>query len=312
MKRTMHGVVLLAFAQLWACGPGASPREAAAAESPPPTLEGAWHVTQISHESGPDAGEHTVDVQPAIHIFAKTHYAVTGVTGFAARAYIGQDASLAEQGQAFAAFHGNAGTYTVSGDTLTLLHQVDIDPANMAAGKTTTYDLSWSDGKAVLSTTTPDRGLVQTELTRLQDDALTVSAEAARLRGVWRRAEMVIDSGEDMGAHVDDMQPGFYIFAPPYFAGNYVTSFAPRPELGERPADAEVGRVYGAFASFAGTYKVEDNVLVFRPLVAKNPSNMRGRPFQSIKTEWAGDDVWLIYTREDGRENRVRLTRIED
>ena len=56
-----------------------------------------------------------------------------------------------------------------------------------------------------------------------------------------------------------------------------------------------------------GTYTLDDSTLVFRPLVSMNPNNMRGRPFQSIRTEWAGDDIWLIYTGAEGVQNRCLL-----
>ena len=69
---------------------------------------------------------------------------------------------------------------------------------------------------------------------------------------------------------------------------------------------------FAPFASFAGTYTLTDHELIFRPLVTMNPNNMRGRPFQSIRTQWEGEDVWLIYTGVDGTQNRVRLTRVTE
>jgi hypothetical protein len=289
-----------------------SPREATAAEHSPPALEGVWHVTWINVASGPDAGPHTVDVQPAVYIFAKTHYAITAVNGFEARPYLSEKPTDAENGRAFAPFTGGAGTYTSDAGKLTLTPQVSKDPADMADGTTRVYELSWVDDKVLLVETTPESGQVRTELSRLAGDLLTVSPEAQRLQGVWRRAEMVVGAGADKGTHVDDMQPGYYIFSPPYFAGNFVSGFAPRPLLSEKPTDEEFGKVFAPFASFAGTYTVDDDVLTFRPLVTMNPNNMRGRPFQPIRTEWAGEDVWFIYTSLDGRQNRVRLIRVPD
>jgi hypothetical protein len=312
MKPATQGVILLAFAALSACGPKPETREMAA--QPPPGLEGAWHVTWISIESGPNAGSHTVDVQPAIYLFSKSHYAITAVNGFEARPYLGREPTNEENGRAFTPFTGSTGTYQSTTGALTLTEQVAKDPADMAGGKTHDFNLEWVDGKVLLIATTPETGQVRTELTRLPSDAdlLPVSPESRRLKGVWRRAEMTIDAGEDKGRHVEDMQPGYYVFDPPYFAGNFVSAFAPRPLLGKKPTDADRGKAFAPFVSFAGTYTLSDNVLVFRPLVTQNPNNMRGLPFQSIKTEWAGEDVWLIYTSREGRQNRVRLARVED
>jgi hypothetical protein len=313
MNLKMLAVILLASPPLWACSPGTSSREAAAAERPPPVLEGAWRRIRVDVETGPNAGAHDVDTQPGIYIFSKTHYAITAVDGFAARPYVSENPTDEESGRAFAPFTGSTGAYASDTDKLTLTPQVTKNPADMVGGKTVDYDLTWVDDTVWLTETTPEGGSVRTQLARLSDDRLKVSPAAARLKGVWRRAEMIVGAGEEKGRHVDDMQPGYYIFSPPTFAGNFVSAFAPRPLLGEAPTDADLGKAFTPFASFAGTYTVDDkDVLVLHPLVTMNPNNMRGRPYQSIKTEWAGEDVWFIYTGVDGIQNRVRLTRVPD
>jgi len=257
-------------------------------------------------------GRHTVDVQPNMLVFSKTHYAVTAVTGFEARPYLSEKPTDEENGRAFAPFIGATGTYTSTGNTITVTPQVTKDPAGMINPVPVSRELSWDQGRLWLISTTPEEGNVRTELTRLANDVATVSPEAERLRGVWRRVEMIVGAKENAGRHLDDMQPGYYIFAPPYFAGNFVSAFAPRPLLGPKPTEAEMGKAFEPFASFSGTYTITDGELVFRPLVTMNPSNMRGRPFRSIRTQWAGDDIWLIYTGLDGTQNRVRLTRVPD
>jgi hypothetical protein len=312
MNQKMLAVVLLMGPSLWACSPGASPRDAAAAEPPPQVLEGAWRRTRVDIESGPNAGMHSVDAQPGIYIFSKSHYAITAVDGFAARPYLGDKPTDEEAGRVFAPFTGSTGTYASDTGKLTLTPQVTKDPADMVAGTTVAFNLTWGDGGVWLTETTPEGGSVSTELARLEEDPSKVSPEALRLKGVWRRAEIIVGAGDDKGTHVADMQPGYYIFSPPSFAGNFISAFASRPLLSAKPTDEERGKIFTPFASFAGTYTVNDGVLVFRPLVTMNPNNMRGRPFQSIKTEWAGEDVWLIYTGADGTQNRVRLTRVPD
>lgn len=310
MKHTNPVLAVLACLSLWACSP--APRVAAAAERAPATLEGAWHATRVDVDYGRDIGTHTVDVQPAIYVFSKSHFAITAVDGFEARAYLSEKPTDEELGRAFTPFSGSTGTYVSTPDKLTLTAQVTKNPADMVAPAPVDYELQWVDERVWLVATTPDDGRVRTELTRLTDDNLKVSPDAEKLRGVWRRAEMIVGAREDSGRHVDDMQPGYYIFAPPYFAGNFVSAFAPRPPPGENASEADRGRAFAPFASFAGTYSLMDNTLVFHPLVTMNPNNMRGRPFQSIRTQWAGEDIWLIYTGVDGTQNRVRLTRVAD
>jgi hypothetical protein len=311
MKRSKLAVILLACPVLWACSPGNSSREAAAAERQP-TLTGVWHATRIHIESGPNAGTHTVDVQPAMYLFSKSHYAITAVNGFQARAYLSDEPTEEEQGVAFSSFTGSAGAYASDPSKLTLTPQVSKDPGDMIVPQPAGYELQWAEDKVLLSTAAPDGGAITTELTRLTDNTLKVSPEAQRLKGVWRRAEMIVGAGPNAGPHLDDMQPGFYIFDPPFFSGNFVTAYAPRLALGENATDADRGKAFAPFASFAGTYTVEEDELVFRPLVTMNPNNMRGRPFQPIRIEWAVPDVWFVYTGANGIQNRVRLTPITD
>jgi hypothetical protein len=311
MKHSKLAVVLLAGPALLACSPGAS-KQAAAGQHSPPTLAGVWHTTRIHVESGPNAGRHTVDVQPAMFILSKRHYAITAVNGFQARAYLSDEPSEEEQGAAFTPFTGSVGTYTSDGSKLTLTPLVSKDPGDMIVPQPIDYEVMLAEDKVLVSTTTPEAGTITTELSRLVDDALTVSPQAQRLKGVWRRTEMIVGAGPNAGPHLDDMQPGYYIFDPPFFSGNFVSGFAPRLALGENATDADRGKAFAAFASFAGAYTVDEDTLVFRPLVTMNPNNMRGRPFQPIKIEWADPDVWFIYTGADGVQNRVRLTPVED
>ncbi len=313
MNRTIAVLLLVVGLPLAACGPADSIRTADAAERPPPTLEGVWQRAEIVHETGPQAGRHTVDVQPSLYVFGKMHYAITAVDGFASRANLSEEPSIEEEGRAYAPFTGNSGTYSNADGKLTLARLAAKDPLNMVGGNTLQYDVSWVGEDLWLTRATPESGVVKTRFSRLPEDETKVTPESQRLQGVWRRAEMVVGSGPDAGTHVADMQPGYYIFTPTHFAANYVSSFAPRPLLSEAPTDTERGGVFGAFTSFGGTYTVDDkNVLILVPIVTKNPNNMRGRPFQSIQIEWAGSDVWFIYTGADGTQNRTRLTPVAD
>src|SRR5262245_36582836 len=142
MKPATQGVILFALVTLAACGPKpATP--ATTAEPPARELQGAWHVTWINVESGPTAGSHTVDVQPAIYIFSGRHYAITAVNGFEARSYLPPKPTDEDNGRAFAPFTGSAGTYESNDDGLSLIEQVSKDPTDMASARTHDFDLEW-------------------------------------------------------------------------------------------------------------------------------------------------------------------------
>jgi hypothetical protein len=147
----------------------------------------------------------------------------------------------------------------------------------------------------------------------VDDDVRLATPDARRLAGVWKRAEMVVGAGPDAGTHIDDAQPGYYIFTPRSFVGNYVSAFAPREPLPPRADDEAWGRNYTSFVSFGGTFTLREGVLVLRATASQNPNNMQGRPFQSIDVTWEGEDtVWFVYTNSAGIQNRTRLVRVAD
>ncbi len=309
MNRSIVILATSAGLLLAACAPDSS-RSADAAEIPH-VIEGVWTRAEVVIESGPHAGPHTIDVQPSIYVFSKSNYGYAAVEGFTPRPLLAEKPSVEEQGRAFAAFSGSSGTYASSGNSVTLTPAVATDPSGMT-GAPVTYDTSWVGGDLWLTTTTADGGDVRTRLIRQLDNTAAPTEAARKLQGVWRREEMIIGTGANAGRHLDDMQPGFYVFTPNYFAANFVSAFEPRPVLGNVRTETEMGTVLGQFASFGGEYTVEDNKLSLKPIVTKDPNNMRGRPFQPIELEWEGSDVWFVYNGADGAQNRARLTPVAD
>lgn len=309
MKRSIVILATSAGLLLAACGPSSS-RSASAAEVPP-TIEGVWKRAEVVVETGPHAGPHTIDVQPSIYVFSKAHYGYAAVEGFTPRSFLGEKPTVEEQGRAFAAFSGSSGSYTSVDNSLTLTPAVATDPSGMT-GTPITYQTSRVGRDLWINTATPEGGEVRTRLIRQTEDTTPPTEEARKLQGVWRRAEMIVGTGADAGRHFEDMQPGFYVFTPNYFAANFVSAFAPRPGLSAAPTETEMGTVLGPFASFGGEYAVDGDKLTLKPIVTKDPNNMRGRPFQPIELAWEGSDVWFIYTGSDGTQNRTRLTPVAD
>jgi hypothetical protein len=312
MHRKIFSLVCMLGLPLAACDPGSPPAEQTQFESEAPVLEGVWQRAEIQLDTGPDAGVHMLDVQPSVYIFSRKHYAIAAVEGFAPRRYLGEEPADVDQGAALVPYTGEAGTYAQEGGKLRLTPLVTKDPAEMGGVATREFDITWDEIDVWLTTKTADGGTSRIKLTRVDDDVRLATMAARRLVGVWRRAEMVVGAGPDAGTHVDDAQPGLYIFSPRSFVGTYVSTFAPRPLLGKNPSLEAMGQNYDAFVSFAGTYTLRDDELVLTPVVSQNPNNMRGPPFQTIKVQWEGEDVWFIYTNSAGTQNRTRLVRVEE
>lgn len=312
MHRKIFSLVCMLGLPLAACDGGSPPADPVAFEQPAPVLEGVWQRAEVQLDAGPDTGVHLLDVQPSVYIFSRSHYAIAAVEGFAPRPYLGEGATDAEKGAALVPYTGEMGTYAQEGGKLKLSPLVTKDPAEMGGVATREFDVTWDEIDVWLTTKTPDGVTARIRLTRVDDDVRLATMAARRLVGVWRRAEMVVGSSTDAGTHIDDAQPGFYIFSPRSFVGTYVSTFAPRPPLGKKPSDEAMAQNYESFVSFAGTYTLKDDELVLTPVATLNPNNMRGRPYQTIDVKWEGEDVWFIYTNSVGTQNRTRLVRVAD
>ena len=96
-------------------------------------IEGVWKVVEIVVTG---AGASTSSSpQPSLLILTQGHYTQVGVLGDKARTlYKAEEPTNAEKVAAFDSFFGNAGTYEVSGSTLTIHPIVARNPNFMAGG----------------------------------------------------------------------------------------------------------------------------------------------------------------------------------
>jgi len=96
-------------------------------------LEGVWREAEIV-VTGRDAAT-IQNPQPSLYIFTPSHYAMMGTFGDRPRALLKSfDLTTEEKIAAFDSFWGNAGTYEVSGDILTIRPIVARNPSFMAGG----------------------------------------------------------------------------------------------------------------------------------------------------------------------------------
>ena len=96
-------------------------------------LEGVWRETEVV-VTGRDASNNQ-KAQPSLYIFTPTHYAMLGTIGDHPRALLKSfNLTSEEKIAAFDSFFANAGTYEISGDTLTIRPVVARNPSFMAGG----------------------------------------------------------------------------------------------------------------------------------------------------------------------------------
>jgi hypothetical protein len=113
-----------------------------------PTIQGVWRVTEIV-VSGANASSNKTP-QPSLYIFTKDHYSIITVNGTAARKAFGApkdpakltDAEKLERYDAWNQFTANAGTYKVSGTSLTTQPIVAKNPSVMGgSGQTREFKI---------------------------------------------------------------------------------------------------------------------------------------------------------------------------
>lgn len=124
------------------------------------SIQGVWRVTEI-RTSG-SAASTNAKPQPGLFIFTERHYATIRVTASKPRPDLGEPAK-ASATQLLAVwgnegFVANAGTYDVSGDTLTTRPLVAKNPDVMRDGYSITYAMTLKGNSLVLTETRDSDG----------------------------------------------------------------------------------------------------------------------------------------------------------
>jgi hypothetical protein len=130
------------------------------AQSAAPGLDGAWRVVEVE-VSGP--GARTVDSpQPGLLLFTGRHYSYTFVTSEAPRPLLPPGPATPEAlATVWNPFTANAGTFEVSGSTMTRRPIVAKSPDAMAAGAFNEYSFRLTADTLWMTTTATEGGPVR-------------------------------------------------------------------------------------------------------------------------------------------------------
>jgi hypothetical protein len=142
----------------------------------------------------------------------------------------------------------------------------------------------------------------------------TVNNVERRLSGVWRAAA-VTTTGKDRSSTNQAPPPSLFILTQSHYSQIYEAADTARADFaGPRPSDIEKIAAFDSFVANGGTYRVEGNVLVLQPTVAKRPRPANG--YWTIPHEFRirGDTLFTIDHGPSGSgplEFRVTWIRIE-
>ncbi len=130
------------------------------------SLEGVWRGTRMVVEGGQNAGTISgSDVQPRLLFYTQDHYSLLFVNGTEARPLIPQDPTDADLVAAWGPLTAQAGTYELSGSTITY-HIVVAKSANGMLPQNSTYSREFRiDGNTLVTSGTNAAGTVTTTFT---------------------------------------------------------------------------------------------------------------------------------------------------
>lgn len=141
-----------------------------------PSLQGVWRVTEVV-STGADASANKTP-QPGLYIFTKQHYSIVSVGGTAPRTDVAPakdparltDAEKLARYETWDPFTANAGTYKVSGSTLTTQPIVAKNPSVMTGtGATRQFTIAGNTLTLIQkSATDQPAGETRTTLTRVE------------------------------------------------------------------------------------------------------------------------------------------------
>ena len=118
-----------------------------------------------------------------------------------------------------------------------------------------------------------------------------VSPEA--LDGAWRVVE-VMSTGPAGARTLGDPQPGLLLFTEGHYSYTLVNGDQPRPRPPGGLATAEqLLAAWSPFAANAGTFELDGDRMIRRPIVAKSPDAMGPGIFNEYTFRLAADTLWI-------------------
>jgi hypothetical protein len=149
-KLVIPSVVLAVTMVVLAFRPAPSPPEVSA-------VHGVWKAVHVAFASA-DTSWTRDESNPNITILTDGYWSNTRVAGEGPRADLPEDPTDEQRLEAYRRFRGSAGTYTISGSTITTTTLVSRDPNAMSGDNTWSSEFWMKDGKLVRKFTNDENG----------------------------------------------------------------------------------------------------------------------------------------------------------
>jgi hypothetical protein len=137
---------------------------------------------------------------------------------------------------------------------------------------------------------------------------ISAQTEAVALEGAWRVVE-VVSSGPGGTRTLGEPQPGPFLFTGGHYSYTLVNGDQPRPRPPGGFATAEqLLAAWNPFAANAGTFEVEGNRMIRRPIVAKSPDAMGPGIFNEYTFRLSADTLWITTVGTESGPARAPTT----
>jgi hypothetical protein len=142
-------------------------------------------------------------------------------------------------------------------------------------------------------------------------------SKSGSIQGVWQAVEVSIPGPTPRTISVPQPPPNLTIITARHYSRVQVDAEGPRPtpaDIAKASAD-ELRAVWGPFVGEAGTYEISGgNVILMRPMVAKNPAAMKPGAFTTWSYKLDGNTMWVTArTNQNGPVDpiTVKVVRVE-
>jgi hypothetical protein len=179
-----------------------------------------------------------------------------------------------------------AGTYEVTGQSMTRRRIVSKNPPAMAPGNYQTYNWELKGDSLWVTNVSTQAGPVanqnRTKYVRLP------GTDAGALRGAWSFVDL-----HGLDEALTGNQPGMRLFVDGHYAWVRVNGTAPRMAIDSTSTAEQIRATWGGtgLTASSGRYAVIGNVFVQSAIVAMNPAGMQGGNFAPYIYRMVGDSL---------------------
>jgi hypothetical protein len=135
--------------------------------------------------------------------------------------------------------------------------------------------------------------------------AVDAQTKTGSIQGVWQVVEVTMPGSTPATITIPEPRPNLMIISARHYSRVQVEAEAPRPVIADvaKASADQLRATWGPFVGEAGTYDIKGNLIMMRPVAAKNPAAMIHGAFTTWSFKLTGDT--LVVTAEGNQNGPV-------